>query len=76
MYRSRHNPAYNKRHWAKDDSKTLCGRTYANPPRIINGFQCIDQVPVEDIRLAWCKEAVSCKHCLRKLPTRHERLTE
>lgn len=51
---------------------TFCGRHHEQPTEVVNGIQFTDQIPT--VRLAWCKDAVSCKICRKKLPTRYERL--
>lgn len=60
-----------RQHWAKDGTHTLCGRvhTEAEDPEELFGGSGRDTY-----ELAKTTDDVDCKNCLKKLPTRYERL--
>jgi len=68
-YRHRYIEA--KRHWAKNGTFTMCGRVHvdAPDPEELFGGSGRDQYT-----LAETKGEVSCKGCLKKMPSRYERL--
>ena len=57
-----------KRHWARDDTHTLCGRVHdrAPDPEELFGGSGRDRY-----QLAQSKSDVDCVNCLKKLPTRY-----
>lgn len=53
-----------KRHWARDDTHTLCGGDHA--------ARWGDNSPAGGrFTLAYSKATVTCQRCLKKLPTRY-----
>jgi len=62
-----------KRHWARDDTYTLCGRVHheAPDPDALFAVGGRDQYV-----LARTKSDVDCVNCLKKLRSRYQRLME
>ena len=60
-----------KRHWAKSETHTMCGRVHEDAP---DDEELFGGSGRDLYALAETKDDVSCDNCLKKMPTRYERL--